>query len=129
MEWEKLARVLEKQNWIILMILGAASFFLMSPVFTLGIILGGLIIIANFNLLQHTICCAFSPDGVMRPKKRSIIAKSYLRLGILGIIICILLKKAWVDPVGLCIGLSIVVVSIIYLGIRVAWKTSSREAI
>ena len=129
MEWEKTAKVLRIQNWAILMILGSASFFLMSPVFTLGILIGGLIIIANFTLLQHTICSIFLPEGVMKTKKGTTIAKIYLRLAVVGMIIYFLMKKAWVDPVGLCIGLSIVMISIIYFGIRFSWKTSSREAI
>ncbi|MBW1797531.1 MAG: ATP synthase subunit I [Deltaproteobacteria bacterium] len=129
MDWEKLVKQLRAQNWIILMILGSASFFLMSSTFTLGIILGGLIIIANFNILQHTIRRAFSPDGVMKNNKLAIVAKYYFRLAILGIIIYILITNDWVNPIGLAIGLSIVVFSIINIGIRAVWKTSSGEAI
>ena len=113
------------------MILGSTSFFLMSPTFTLGIILGGLIIIANFSLLQHTIRCAFSSQGVMLTNKRVIVVKYYFRLAIMGIIIYILVTSHWVSPIGLTIGLSIVVICIINFGIRAIWKTyysaSSRE--
>jgi hypothetical protein len=129
MDWEKLVKQLRIQNWIILMILGGTSFFVMSSDFTLGILLGGLIIIANFNVLQHTIRCAFSPDGVMKNNKLAIMAKYYFRLAILGIIIYMLITKGWVNPIGLAIGLSIVVFSIINIGIRAVWKTSSGEAI
>ncbi|MBW1704918.1 MAG: ATP synthase subunit I [Deltaproteobacteria bacterium] len=129
MDWEKLVKQLRIQNWIILMILGATSFFVMSSDFTLGIILGGLIIIANFNILQHTIRRAFSPDGVMKNNKLAIVAKYYFRLAILGIIIYILITNGWVNPIGLAMGLSIVVFSIINIGIRAVWKTSSGEAI
>jgi ATP synthase I chain len=129
MDWEKLVKQLRAQNWIILMILGSTSFFLMSSTFTLGIILGGLIIIGNFNVLQHTIRCSFSPDGVMKNNKLAIVAKYYFRLAILGIIIYILITNGWVNPIGLAIGLSIVVFSIINIGIRAVWKTSSGEAI
>ena len=116
------------QNWIILMILGSASFFLMNSEFTLGIILGGLIIMVNFNLLQHTICRDFSPDGVMITNMISIIAKYYFRLAITGLIIYILITSGTVNPIGLTIGLSTVVISIVNIGIRAAWKTSSGEA-
>ena len=129
MGWEKLVKQLRVQNWIILMILGSASFFIMNSTFTLGIILGGLIIIANFNILQHTIRLAFSPDGVMKNNKLAIMAKYYFRLAILGIIIFILITNGWVNPIGLAIGLSIVVFSIINIGIRAVWKTSSGETI
>ena len=101
----------------------------MSATFTLGVILGGLIIIANFSVLQHTIRCAFSDQGAMGGKMFSIIAKYYFRLAIMGLIIYILITNGWVNPIGLAVGLSIVIFSILNFGIRTAWKTSSREAI
>ena len=129
MDWEKLSRDFQTQCWIILLILGSISFFLMPPAFTLGVILGGLVIIANFSLFQHTLASAFSPEGVMKNKKKSIIVKYYFRLAILAIIIYILVTKDWVDTVGLTIGFSIVVINIFSIGIRSVFKKSSREAI
>lgn len=129
MDWEKALGKLSTQNWIILMILGLASFFFMSSGFTLGVILGGLLIIANFSLLQHTVRRAFSPESAVKAKKPIMILKYYFRLAIMGIIIYILITRELVNPIGLTIGLSIIVISIIYLGIRAAWKTSSGKAI
>ncbi len=126
---EKLLKQIKTTNWIILLILGSLSSVFMSATFTLGVILGGFIIIANFSVLQHTIRSAFSDQGVMRGKKISIIAKFYFRLAIMGLIIYILITTGWVNPLGLAIGLSIVIFSILSFGIRTAWKTSSREAI
>lgn len=129
MDWDKLSKTLRIQNWIILLILGAASYFIMSPFFTLGVILGGLLIIANFNLLQQTVRSTFATDGAMKAGKISIIIKYYFRLAIMGIIIYILVTNGWADPIGLVVGLSIVVLSIIQIGIRTAWKISSGEAL
>ena len=129
MDWEKALGKLATQNWIILMILGLASFFFMSSGFTLGVILGGLLIIANFSLLQHTVRHAFSSESAMKTKKPVMILKYYFRLAIMGIIIYILITRELVNPIGLTVGLSIIVISIIYLGIRAAWKTSSGKAI
>lgn len=129
MEWRKVSKVIRTFNWIILFVLASTSFLFTSPAFTLGIILGGLIIIANFNVLQHTVIRGFSPDESLHGRKASIIAKYYLRLAAMGFIIFILIRQQWVHPVGLAIGLSIVVVSIVCLGIHMIWKTSSREAI
>ena len=129
MDWEKLLKTLGTQNWIILMILGSISFFLMSSSFTLGVILGGLVIIANFGMLQRTIRSALFVEGVMKAGKRAIVAKYYFRLAILGIIIYTLITSIKVDPVGLVIGLSIVVLSIFGLGVRSIWKALSGEAI
>lgn len=126
---EKLLTQIKATNWIILLIMGSLSAVFMSVTFTTGVILGGFIIIANFSVLQHTIRCAFSDQGVLRGKKLSLIAKSYFRLAFMGLIIYIVITNGWVDPLGLAIGLSIVIFSILHLGVRSAWRTSSREAI
>ncbi len=128
MEWEALSRRLRTGNWITLGILGCASLLFMDAAFTRGVILGGLLIIANFNVLQHTIRRSFSPDGRMKSNKLAIVAKYYFRLAVLGIIILIAIASGRVSPVGLTVGLSIVVISIVQTGIRSAWKTSSGEA-
>ena len=129
MEWEDISRYIKAQGWLILLIAGLLSSLFMSSSFTLGVILGGLIVIANFNALQHTIRSAFSPQGRMKNKKGMIIAKYYLRLAILGVIIYTLTTTGWVNLVGLIIGLSVVVVNILFLGIRLAIKTSSVKVV
>ena len=95
---------------------------------TLGIILGGLIIILNFRLFQNTICRAFAPEGIMKGAKVIIILKYYFRLLALGIIIYVFIIKAGINPVGLAIGLSTVVISIISLGITRVFKAHTGEA-
>jgi len=128
-DWENFSKHFKVQGWLILLIFGLLSFWLMTPAFTLGIILGGLIVIANFNLLQYTIRSAFSSEGTMFNMKKAIVVQYYFRLAILGIIIYILATNEWVDMVGLLIGLSIVVINIITMGIRFALKISSGEAV
>ena len=122
MDWEIIYEDLKANNWIILLILSSISYFLLSPAQTLGTILGGLIIIANFKVFQHTIRKAFSSDGVLKGRRLSIIAKYYFRLLILGIIIFFLISKGLVDPVGLAIGLSTIVISVLVLGISLALR-------
>lgn len=125
---EKLLQKIRFYNWAILMVTSSLSFLFMSTTFTLGLIVGGLIIIANFGLLQHTIRAAFPSEGAMKRKKGTIIIKAYFRLAILGLIIYILITNGWVNPLGLTAGLSIVVITIFYVGIQAVFRTSSREA-
>ena len=127
MEWDEIYKDLSKRNWIILLILSTLSYFFMSRLITSGIILGGLIIICNFDLLQHTIRRAFSSDGAFKTRKLFLIAKFYLRLVALGAIIYFLIKRGWVDPIGLAIGLSTVGFGIISFGIKRAYKTFTGE--
>ncbi len=129
MNWKQASKEIRTLNWLVLLVLSIAGYFLMSSVFTLGIILGGLIIIANFNLLQNTIVGAFGPAGMTRGRKKIILTKFYFRLVVAGIIIYILITRGWVDPLGLTIGLSTVVISIFCFGIRMVRKTSSEEII
>jgi small-conductance mechanosensitive channel len=127
MDWEHVYRNLKYLNWLILLLLASASCFVMSPAFTAGIIIGGLMVIVNFHALQHTIRQGFSPDDTRKTGKVSVIAKYYLRLAALGIVIYLSLSQKWVDPVGLTVGLSIVVIGIVSLGIQMIRKTFSKE--
>ena len=128
MDWNTIYEELKTRNWVILFVLSFISYLLLSPAQTLGTILGGGLIIANFEVFQHTIYKAFSPDGLLRARKLSIIAKYYFRLLAMGIIIFVLIRKEWVDPVGMAIGFSTVIISIVILGISMALKTLKREA-
>ena len=129
MEWKKLHSILRMVNWLVLLALSSAGYFIMSPFWTAGVILGGLIAIANFNVLQHTIRGAFSTEGIHQGARFSIVGKYYLRLLVLGVIIYFLVTRGWIDPVGLVVGLSTVLLSIVGLGIGLALGTRTREAI
>jgi len=127
MEWATTFRILKKLNWTILFILSAASFVLMGNAFTAGVILGGFLIIANFNILQRTITKAFLADGVFAANKGAIVGKYYLRLAVLGLLIYLLIRQGWVNPVGLAVGLSVVVCSIVSFGVHLVLSKSSGE--
>jgi len=120
--WDQIYGDLKKRGWIIFFILAAAGYLFMSRSFTLGIILGGIIIILNFSFLQSTIIRAFQKKSVNRRKKSALIAQSFLRLFFLGSIIFFLLKYDLVDPIGLAIGLSIIFFSIVSMGISSAFR-------
>lgn len=127
MEWDTIYKDLKNWNWITLLILSLLSYFILSPPQTLGTIVGGFLIIANFNILQHTLRKAFGSEYILRSKRISIIFKFYFRISALGFIIAVLVLKEWIDPFGLAIGLSTVVLAITFLGISVAIKTKGRE--
>jgi hypothetical protein len=129
MDWNRLHRFLSIMNWAIILTLSSASGIWMPVAFTGGVILGGLLAIANFHVLQHTIRGAFSPQGNMKKGKFSVIMKYYLRLFALGVLLYILLKKGFVDPVGLAVGVSIIFISIVGLGVNLALRTKAREAV
>jgi len=127
MDWERAFKILKTLNWVILLLLSSASFFFMGNGFTAGVVMGGFLIIANFNLLQRTITRAFSPSGVFGANKGAVVGKYYLRMAVLGLLIYLLISQSWINPVGLAVGLSVVVVSIVTLGVLLVWKKSSGE--
>lgn len=127
MEWDSLYKNLKVFNWGVLLALTSVSYFVMSQAFTVGIVIGGLIALASFHILQHTIRKGFAPERAQKTKKAFIIAKFYLRLGATGTLIYLVISRQWVDPVGLTIGLSIVVISIVIFGIMSIRKVFSEE--
>lgn len=129
MEWEKLQNILRRVNWVVLLILSSFGYFVMSPFWTAGVVFGGLIAIANFGVLQHTVRRAFSPEGIHQGARFSIMGKSSLRLLALGVIIYVLITRGWIDPVGLVVGLSTVMVSIIGVAIHMLLRIGTKEAI
>jgi len=93
------------------LILGSISGLLWgTPAFAGGIICGGLIVTINFHLLYRTLKKAFVPTTLT--SHNVILAKYYVRFMISGLIIFVLIFKHMVNPIGLFIGLSVVVVSI-----------------
>ena len=65
-------------NGVIFALLLLISLTLMSPFFTLGVAMGGLIVLINFLLLYRILKKAFIPERLASPKV--VILKYYLRL-------------------------------------------------
>ena len=117
MEWDSLYKNLKIISWGILLVLTSISYFVMSHTFTFGIVVGGVTAMASFHMLQHTIRKGFTPERILIRKKASIITKFFLRFGAMGALIYMVISRQWVHPVGLTVGLSIVIISIVILGI------------
>jgi hypothetical protein len=129
MEWQRFHNILSMLNWLVLLGFSSVSYFSMGPSWTTGVLLGGLIAIANFAVLQRTVRRAFSPEGIHQGARFSIVGKYYLRLLALGVILYVLITRGWIDPLGLAVGLSTVVLSIIGLGIGLALRIRTKEAV
>lgn len=127
MEWKRHQNLLSAIHWVVLLVLSALSYFLADTSFTLGVILGGLLVIANFNFMQRSVLSAFTALSVAKKTKASIIAKFYLRLLALGVILYVLAQWEWIDPIGLMIGLSTVLLSMLTFAILRALGAKNRE--
>jgi len=107
---QRLLKFITRANWVLLAAASAAGLFLTSREFAWGIISGGLIVTVNFHLLYRTLKNALTPPYLA--SHHVVLAKYYLRFMVSGAIIFVLISRQWVNPIGLFIGLSVVVVSI-----------------
>ncbi len=107
---QRLLKFVTHSNWILFSVASIVGLILLPPDFARGIIFGGLIVTINFHLLYRTLKKAFRPFRLS--SHRVVLAKYYIRFLISGVIIFVLISGHYVDPLGLIIGLSVVVASI-----------------
>jgi hypothetical protein len=124
------ARILNfvtRANWVIFAAASGVAFAAAPLDFALGTLSGGLLVTANFHLLARTLSRALRPPHLA--SHNSVLVKYYLRFLVTGFIIFVLIAGRVVDPIGLVIGLSVVVASIILATMREAKKLIFKEAV
>ncbi len=123
----RLVRYITLTNWVLLALAGMLGFALASPAFAKGILFGGLIVTVNFHLLARTLKRSLKPPHLASPNV--IIAKYYIRFIVSGIIIFLLITQQVVNPLGLVVGLSIVVLSMMSAAVLEMTKLKVKEAV
>ncbi len=116
LEGEKLLKRVELLTRIIFIFLVVAGLFFGSYRVGLSIFVGGLLIVANFELLKRQLRKALDTKGAV-PSKVGLFVKYYARFLILAVIVLILIKKDVVNPVWLLVGLSSVMLGIMGVAI------------
>ena len=106
----RILNLVTRANWVLLVLSSLAGLFFVSPKFALGVFFGGLIVTVNFHLLARTLKKALTPPHLASPNV--VIAKYYVRFLISGVLIFLILVTQTVNPLGLLVGLSVVVFSI-----------------
>ena len=124
---QRLLQFVTRTNWILLILASLIGALVFSPAFFRGIAFGGLIVTINFHLLSRTLKKALTPPHLASHHK--ILAKYYVRFTISGIIIFLLIANRIVDPLGLFVGLSIVVASIMLATLCEVTKLIFKEAV
>jgi hypothetical protein len=123
---QRLLKFVTHSNWILFSVASIIGLILLPPDFSRGIIFGGLIVTVNFHLLYRTLKKAFRPSCLS--SHRVVLAKYYIRFLISGLIIFVLISGHYVDPLGLFIGLSVVVASIMIATLCELTKYIFKEA-
>ena len=124
---QRIINFVTRSNWILFAATSIAGFVIFSRSVALGIVFGGLIVTINFHLLAKTLKKALNPPHLA--SHNVVLAKYYLRFLISGLIILLLIAGRVVHPVGLILGLSVVVFSIILATICEVKKLLFKEAV
>ena len=107
----RIIKFVTRSNWVLFGVTSILGFSFLSSQVGLGIFFGGMLVTINFHLLAKTLQKALAPPHLA--SHNLVLAKYYLRFLISGFIIFLLIAGHIVHPIGLVIGLSIVVFSII----------------
>ena len=124
---ERLLKFITRANWVLLLLSSILGLLFLPIDFTKGIIFGGLIVTVNFHLLYRTLKKALTPPHLS--SHNVILAKYYFRFFVSGLILFFLIKGGYVAPLGLFIGLSVVVSSIMLATVLEVKKLIFKEAI
>jgi len=116
-----------RSNWILFLVISILGFLLLPADFARGMLFGGLLVTLNFHLLAKTLKSALTPPHLS--SHNVVIAKYFLRFLGSGFIIFILIAGNFVHPLGLIIGLSVVVLSILLATMREIAKLIFKEAV
>lgn len=83
----------------------------MSLNFTLGVLFGGLISIANYYWLYLSLRKAFRQ--LSDSTKTAVMVRYYIRFALTGVVLYFVITQTPADVIGLLVGLSVVVINII----------------
>ncbi len=123
---KRLLKFITATNWILFFAVTISGFILGPKHFALGILAGGLIVTVNFQLLYRSLKQALTPPHIARTSV--VLGKYYIRFFVSGLIIFVLIADHYVNPLGLIIGLSVVVTSIFIATLNEVRRIIFKEA-
>ncbi|NJC89044.1 MAG: ATP synthase subunit I [Desulfuromonas sp.] len=120
MELEQLPSSLSRRNWVILGILLAVSLPFANWPVSAGILAGGLVAIAGFAWLHRSLrrLLADPAHGTRARYQFGYLVRLLVLAGVLALLIAVVK----IHPVGLAIGLSVVVINLLWLTFQRALK-------
>jgi len=124
---ERILKFVTRTNWVLLVVASALGLAFLPMAFAKGILFGGLIVTVNFHLLSRTLKKALTPPHLS--SHNVVLAKYYFRFFVSGVILLVLIQGQYVAPLGLFVGLSVVVASIFMATILEVSKLLMKEAV
>ncbi|MCL7486781.1 MAG: ATP synthase subunit I [Desulfobulbaceae bacterium] len=116
-----LLRHVQRFNWMLLAVLTAGSWYIFSVTLAQSILIGGLLASVSFFMLRRDVdlfMVNFSQAGmnwraVKKLEKIKFFLKFYGRLAVLAVVMYLLITRVSIDIVGLVIGLSTIMLSVV----------------
>uniref|UniRef100_A0A7V4LCI0 ATP synthase subunit I n=1 Tax=Desulfobacca acetoxidans TaxID=60893 RepID=A0A7V4LCI0_9BACT len=127
------ARLLKWANWVILALLATLAYLWRGPQVALGVVVGGLVVVVNFHWLHRNLRDLLEkapqlPEKGQGRAKAWFAAKQLLRFVVVLAVIYVLIRYGWVNLLGLVVGLSTVVLTLILAGLVEVIKLKKKEA-
>ncbi len=124
---QRILKFVTRANWTLFAVTSIMGLMFTPADFARGILFGGLLVTVNFHLLARTLKKALRPPHLS--SHNVVIAKYFMRFIGSGFIIFVLIAGHYVNPLGLIIGLSIVVFSIMLATLCEFKKLIFKEAV
>ncbi len=124
---ERILTFVTRTNWVLFVLTSLVGILLASRSFAFGIICGGLIVTVNFHLLHRTLKNALRPPHLA--SHHAVLAKYYIRFTVSAVVLFLLISNHMVNPLGLFVGLSVVVASIMLATARELKRLIFKEAV
>ncbi|MFZ2446896.1 MAG: ATP synthase subunit I [Syntrophobacteraceae bacterium] len=112
---ETLVRRIEWVSGILLVLATSVAVVWISLQAAVGVLLGGAIAMASFQILKWQLRRAFLRPGKL-PGKASLFASYYLRFLAVLFVIFVVIYYGWATPIPFLVGLSVMVSSIMLVG-------------
>lgn len=112
-----LQKKIELANWVILGVCAILSLIFVSSNFALGVLVGGLISVLNFYWLSKDLAGLFqrlSDNTQPNKPKRYVLLRFYGRLVVTAIVLFVVITQLPLSIIGLFVGLSVVIISLIF---------------
>jgi hypothetical protein len=109
---EHLLDQIARRNWVILAVLITLSLWWQALPVTLGVATGGMVAILSYRWLHRSLRQVITHPS--RASGSGFQARYLLRMAALAMILFLLLTRVGVHPLGLVVGLSVVVINILW---------------
>ena len=112
---DNLFTVLTRGSWLLVALLALGGLITVSAAFALSVLVGGMLAIANFYWLRSILRRALDQQADRASRFAQL--RYLLRFALLGVAIYLLVVVGKADVIGLLLGLSVLVISIIGVAI------------